>query len=477
MTAANPERIKVVGEVLDDKQESAVATSATKLWKLVSGSKCGAEPIAAADEPRVTGTKTTAAIALEVGADGRTTTTTFGEAIWPVARDALDTIGTPSLRLLPLSRLGAAEGLSGNRVLIGYFTAPVVVSGKIMPSRPMVVKISKQPENNKIAEEYNCAVAVRKYALYNPGEFALPLFFDTVDGFGILWSPFSSSLPVLQSHEHSPSRLNLAIEDFSIHLRAQAGTPSGSNPGKINPVETIHAVYDLLKPLHSRGGMATPTRCSLVEEYKWYLRDFEEWRHELCSIWGSKEHRDIEVDGRTRVNPLWVFERIQELRPVKLMVGAVQGDMHPRNVVFSERRSPHIIDFGWARDHSHAIKDFVLMECNLRFMVLQPLLSKDKIEAFARSITRAELTHLTPVLAGDEYCTKRVEMLCALRERATDYVHDPDNDRRWHEQYTIPLFLVALGLLKLLRQADCQTAALATVLALAERIASDVLKS
>ena len=319
---------------------------------------------------------------------------------------------------------------------------------------------------------------MRKYALYNPGEFALPLFFDTVDKFGILWSPFSSSLPVLQSHEHSPSRLTLGIEDLWIHLRAQAGAPYppvkdvDGNLRTIDLVETINAVYDLLKPLHSRGGGTAKSLRSLVDEYKWYLRDFDAWCDELCSIWGPKVQRDIEVDGKTRVNPLWVMERIRELPPVLLRLGAVQGDMHPRNVVISERRSPHIIDFGWAVDNAHAIKDFVLLECNLRFMVLQPLLSKSNIDAFASYVMP---TDPKPLLAGDKYCEKRFDLLVALRQRASDYVDDAGDPKRWHEQYTIPLFLVALGLHKFLREADCQMAALATVLSLAERIADEAL--
>jgi hypothetical protein len=448
MTGADPSKVTVVGDVLEDERESAVSKSATALWKLIRESKRGAAPIGPAGP----------------------TTTTFGEAIWPVALGATE---TPNLRLLPLSRLGAAEGFSGNRVLIGYFTL-----GGMMPSRPMVVKISEAGKVENIAKEYNSAIAVRKYALYNPGEFALPLFCHLVDNFGILWSPFSSNLPILQSHEHSPSRLNLGIEDLWIHLRAQAGAPYppvkdiDGNLRTIDFVETINAVYDLLKPLHSRGGITTTIARSLVDEYDWYLRDFEAWCGELCRIWGPKVQRNIEVDGRARVNPLWVMERIRELPPVNLRLGAVQGDMHPRNVVISARRSPHIIDFGWAADDSHAIKDFVLFECNLRFMVMQPLLSKRSVEAFASFITPDDPK---PDFTDDGYCKRRFEMLLALRERACDYVDDATNLRRWHEQYTIPLFLVALGLQKFLREADCQMAALATVLALAERITRDVL--
>jgi len=53
-----------------------------------------------------------------------------------------------------------------------------------------------------------------------------------------------------------------------------------------------------------------------------------------------------------------------------MFLGAIQGDLHPGNIVYTRGGRPAIIDFGWASDKAHVAKDFVLLECNLRFLFL-----------------------------------------------------------------------------------------------------------
>src|SRR5207249_1485971 len=112
----------------------------------------------------------------------------------------------PKLILVPLERLGAAQGFSGSHVMIGYFCTD---DNQILPSRPMVVKTlrlveggrteEKNAAQEKLEQEWNSAKQIRLHAAYNVGAFATPLRYDKPNS--VLWSPFKSSAPIFQGYQ------------------------------------------------------------------------------------------------------------------------------------------------------------------------------------------------------------------------------------------------------------------------------------
>lgn len=214
--------------------------------------------------------------------------------------------------------------------------------------------------------------------------------------------------------------------------------------------------------------MAEIQRRKLVEEYKWYLRGIDQdWAERWKNVWAEEKTEEIEDFDRKWVNPFWVLEKLKPLE-IPLYCGSVHGDLHPRNVLLSVDRFPRLIDFGWAADSVHIAKDFVLLECNLRFGVLRPDISFEIIKMMAQWISfDAECLDL-----GDEYCDKQVTLIKTLRKIAKE--HFPSRTD-WDNEYILPLFLVALGLLKYLSAFDNQMAARLTVLSLAEYVDQKVL--
>lgn len=402
----------------------------------------------------------------------------FAETIWPAAVEekSLD----PALLLIPLSRLGAVQGFSGNRVMIGYF---IDRTNKLIPSRPMIVKISSKGSSHKILEEKKRADSVRLYLAYYPGQFALPLHCEVIDDFGVLWSPFSSSTPLLKTYDvSSPSRLALTIEDLWIHLRKSSPpkpsitavtaedvllAPAKDIPEALNRdidlVAVIDQVFESLKPLHMRGGKVQSESRSLAIEYEKYLREVNTWGEAWHSIWGPGTEKTIEAHGLKRTNPFWVLEKIRKLKPTLIRCGAVHGDLHPKNILFSDHRSPHVIDFGWAEDNAHVAKDFVLLECNVRFMVLRPEIPTNDLQKLCNWIDFTAAPAVT-----DQHCQLRVRLIEKIRNKAREALHPSTT---WETEYVIPLFLVALGLLKHLRDTDNQASAISTVLALSDWLA------
>lgn len=402
----------------------------------------------------------------------------FAETIWPAAveEQSLD----PELLLIPLSRLGAVQGFSGNRVMIGYF---IDQTNKLMPSRPMVIKISSKGTSHKLLDEKKRADSVRLYLAYYPGQFALPLHCEVINGFGVLWSPFSSSTPLLSNSDIlSSSRLALTIEDMWFHLRKSSPlepsvtaitaedallAPAKDIPESldrdIDLIAALEKVFESLKPLHMRGGKIQSRPRSLHKEYEKYLRGIDTWGEAWHSIWGSPAKKAIKVQGMKRINPLWVLDKIRKLKPTAIRCGAVHGDLHPRNILFSDQKSPHLIDFGWAEDNAHISKDFVLLECNVRFMVLRPEIPVTDMQKLCGWVSFS-----TAPTVADRYCRLRIHLIEKIRNKAREALHPSTN---WDTEYLIPLFLVALGLLKHLRDTDNQASATATVLALSDWLA------
>ncbi len=258
------------------------------------------------------------------------------------------------------------------------------------------------------------------------------------------------------------TRLKLHIRDLAEFLRKKS--VSADEERKILTI--IDVVFEILKPLHHRGGRAACKPRKILDEYKWYLRGVRETEVRWVNRWAPERQRYCRG---TKINPLWVLNQLRQMSPVNLYLGAIHGDLHPHNIVLSETGVPHIIDFGWAQSERHIAKDFVLLECNFRFMYLRadiPQADMKKLAAWVRF--DVDKDHEAPVL-GDRAGQINARLIRQVRRKAQRAFHKTKTN--WDEEYVIPLFLVAVGLLKHLRDADNQFSAILTVEKTAEYIA------
>ena len=387
------------------------------------------------------------------------------EAVWP-AYMIKDTRPHPRLVLVPLSRLGGSPGFSGSHVMIGYFIDGSAES-PIHPSRAMVLKIGRSatPDQDVLCIENSNARLLRPFVGYHRESFAIPLWLHEIHGFRLLWSPFASGEWTLQSVRGADStRLNLRVRDL---WGLMGDLPVDSSNGD-EVLTTIERIYRLLTPLHRRGGTAKRENRQLVQEYKWYLRDFENsWGKDWAGVWAGESEPNVVEFGTQYKNPLWVLDQLKSLG-CGLYCGAIHGDLHPKNIVFSENSVPQIIDFGWTSDDSHIAKDFVLLECNLRFVLLRPDVSSLDLTTFTSWLKYDQ----APPAFVHPHLSAMAKAITLLRREAQS-MFPPDTD--WNIEYIVPLFLVALGLLKHLKNYRNQIAARLTVLELATLIAKEVL--
>ena len=327
------------------------------------------------------------------------------ESIWP-ARSLAEYKNVPpervTLVLLPLSRIGQMEGKSGSLVLIGYFSDASTAG--LPRSHPVVVKtIPTSNETKKLRDEFDNGLSIKPFAYDQKDVFAIPFRFDAdSSGFHVLWSIFSASEPVWSGNSAEPS---IVVRDLR-------------DPLKTNETETVKAVLSstctTLRNCHTSFGRQKREDRAIGSEYEWYLRGFGTlWGEDWHEVWKEPTDSMVEIDGEQRANPLWVVEQLRTARSA-MTIGAIHGDLHPGNIVLAPTGHARIIDFGWSQQNAHIAKDFVLLECNIRFLTLRPQLSLADTRRFARWI---EWDASTPDDLGD-YCRQRADLVLHLRQLA-----------------------------------------------------------
>ena len=116
--------------------------------------------------------------------------------------------------------------------------------------------------------------------------------------------------------------------------------------------------------------------------------------------------------GRGLTSAKDLYQRLAKLER-KLPCGPIHGDVHPSNVLLCKSKdgkfTPQLIDFADYAPSGHVLRDFVLMECSLRF------------HRFQRSIDFAEQRRFDAyVLKALFQATASRELVCALNSYNRD---------------------------------------------------------
>lgn len=430
-------QIQIEADILLHKQKKAVEAAATELYNLMkSGQRNGL----------------------------------IGK-IWP---NLSEVTGIPILHLEPMNRLGGDQGRTGSTVLGGrFFSTPRYSEKKMLPSRPMVVKVSPEPgslgaskSRKMLLDEYDAAENLR-YQFDDPARFARPLhkYCSGERSPVVLWAPMASTMERYPPMNFKQRRTFAEVEP-AVNFLSSASPYFYNSVRRQRLKSMIFAVKHLQEAHCVRGANHREDR-NLFNHYGWELRDFNKrciWTRPWKRLWGQKSCvSDFDDDWP---NPVMICRTLRHMAPVSLRVGYIHGDLHPRNIIFEKNYSIRVIDFGWARPCKqddplqHIVKDFVLLEANLRFMTLPPFLPYDSVKDFLDWIGMDD----SPPQGLHDEIKLRINLIRDLRETAKNHIGTDDN---WDIEYIVPLFLVSLGLLKHCHSADCTWAARYNVLRLA----------
>lgn len=397
---------------------------------------------------------------------------TSRSSVWPAFGMLDSKVVKPRLRIVPLERIGVSQGKSGSKVRVAYFVDGPQSTDKDRWSLPLVIKVAP---NAELVKEKNNADGLQSYVTQHRQRFALPFLLseDKISDVSILWSQFTASTK-LSEHE-APSFWLRGADLLGVLRGKKQDLPD------VKPEVIVTDALELVRPLHQKGlGAPEPRPDNIVAHYNRYLRGIltkqsewpaepEDWCSKWKAVWASPDVENISQFGSPWKNPFWVLDQLCRIPNQQLQCGYVHGDLHPRNVVLTGYGEARIIDFGWAGAGRHISQDFVLLDCNLRFVVQHPDLPIEDLRALAGWIAFDQ--NSVPVLSTPT-AKQRFDLLKILRSAAQKRFH---KDTNWDIEYVVPLFLTALGLLKHMSNCENQISAHLTILALADYIAKNVL--
>jgi hypothetical protein len=389
------------------------------------------------------------------------------EQVWPAAFDRkrkhdellLEEI---DIVVLPLDRIGAPAGASGARVFVAYYSHRESSSAsRSLASPPLVVKMGPR---EKLVAEIEFRESWPTLGQDIRSRFAMPIKLDdTNPGIAVLIAPFRSryapdedglrngvGLADLWGLLHKPEELKAAVEWKSIeNCIAQA----------LSAVDAPH---------RNNKGTYSRNTTTYHKAYDWYLRNtyappgvHSERGHIPELIFGKED--TVAAFGRRWPNPVTLINDIMDPKIVhETTVGAVHGDLHPKNIVLGHSDVVQIIDFGWSCSGAPVVVDYLLLDVNLRGTTLPSQLGEPDALAIGNFLDEnQDATSLHPLLMPRARLIKE-QIWKPLREKRI--VLD------WDREYLIPFFLVAYGLLVYLDNARNQPAMIATVLCAADRI-------
>jgi hypothetical protein len=387
--------------------------------------------------------------------------------VWPAAsdrkRDGKDIpLDQVDIMALSLDRIGAPAGASGARVFVAYYSfRNGGTVDDLLASPPLVIKMGPR---DKLREEYEFTKKWPALRLDIRARFAMPITLDDANpDIAVLIAPFLS--------DYAPSddgtRHRVGLDDLWRHL---------IQPAELKAIidwdgtgRCIAKALALVDHVHRRNrGHYSRDDSSYWAAYEWYLRDTyappgppSSRAHIPELIFGVDP--TVTAFGRKWTNPVMLIrDLMQPSKMHKSTVGAVHGDLHPKNIVLGANEDVHIIDFGWSRSDGPVVVDYLLLDINLRGTTLPSQYGE------AAALAMGDFLDENQEPASlNSYLRPRAKL---IKEQIWKPLKAKNIVVDWNSEYLIPLFIMAYGLLVHLDAARNQLAMIATVLCAAERI-------
>lgn len=235
--------------------------------------------------------------------------------------------------------------------------------------------------------------------------------------------------------------------------------------GRPSSVRLLQSTYDSCRTSH-RGSVTT---FNFGTQYDEYLRETPErlLADPLPHVFPRGSTATIY--GQTLKDPRRILEAVKRLQ-VTSLVCPVHGDLHPNNVLFGRNFVPVLIDYAFGHLDGHFIKDFVLMECSLRFLQIPKLLQPDLMtrlddalleEHGYRTMFRSR-GRTAEVLRETAELVATIREECRLRHVNYDF-----------SEYLVAEYMMLMGALRLLPYQDFRT--LRALCRLADHIEATIL--
>lgn len=186
------------------------------------------------------------------------------------------------------------------------------------------------------------------------------------------------------------------------------------------------------------------------ENYSRYLRNDETKAKLIATFSNDSEKVRIKFLRAWILNPIFLLERGFKER-IECLTGVVHGDLHSSNILITPNEDPALIDFAWGDEGAHVLKDFVLMESSIRFLLFPQYVNMDEQLKVDKILLEEEgFDDVVACIDGSplrfEY-QRMAEMVGVVRQQAKRLWKDIGADFDFDE-YLAAQFLVLYGLLK-----------------------------
>jgi hypothetical protein len=215
---------------------------------------------------------------------------------------------------------------------------------------------------------------------------------------------------------------------------------------RLSSDELRNAIHEVFRGLDNAHHEARTIQVTLRKHYKKYLRQGHSTPRIKRILGGQVDHARFQFFGTKIYSPLRLLEELPE--QVSVRNGRVHGDLHPDNVMIDWNKTPHLIDFAWAKPPRDVLVDYVLLENSVRFMsfpegsdpheqltVDQWLLEEQGWKKVLRKSFRTTQSHTA--------YTRMAEAVGVIRGRARQCL----GDRFSMQRYMLTQFIVLYGLM------------------------------
>ena len=212
-------------------------------------------------------------------------------------------------------------------------------------------------------------------------------------------------------------------------------------------IEIIDLIYNIETINWDQGASYIKEPKSFYEEYSQYLRGRVSDKKICQFLQNQSDKKEITILNRSLTNPLFfIDDSIQLHIERKFYVKHLHGDLHPRNIIVDSQYRPHLIDFEWAH-RGHAFKDYILLECSIKFFYLKTNHDLEKIIEFENNLlkfNKFESIKSTIIENWDNELIEAYILIKQIRKYAQNFCEDTN----WEKEYLSALFLITYGLLK-----------------------------
>lgn len=347
--------------------------------------------------------------------------------------------------LRALERIGGEPGKTGSHVFFAQLFGKEKdnKTGEINKTWPVVVKVMENGDRDvlKIYNEFDNFNRVKDYLFGN--NYAGPVYIwpsePTISSPGVvLWT----ECPQITLKPELPDKPPIELRHVLEEKRFQ------------DAEKILRETYKVVLGGMMHNGTSRSDNIDVFDKFErsGYLRDPERWKPLLSNYLGDEKNSDsISIYDEKVANPLKYFNELEggegeTARSFPIKIGAVHGDLHPRNILTGNNKDSCLIDFGWANDDFPVIVDYILMECSIKFFY-QPW--HVPIEDFTR-LEKDLLEGGKDVNGRHGYICGAKELITFLRDLAKDHLADKDVPVSESKEYLLPLFLITMGYFKLI---------------------------